>query len=47
MASDSPHLLRAARHETRARNYLQKAEILLNEYADPDSSGALMYEAAK
>ena len=47
MASDSPHLLRAARHEARARNYLQKAEMLLNEYDDPDSSGALMYEAAK
>ena len=47
MASDSPHSLRAARHEARARNYLQKAEMLLNEYSDPDSAGALMYEAAK
>ena len=47
MASVSPHQLRATRHEARARNYLQKAEMLLNEYADPDSAGALMYEAAK
>ena len=47
MASDSLALRRAARHEARARNYLQKSEILLNQYADPDSAGALMYEAAK
>ena len=47
MASDNPFMLRAARHEARARNYLQKAEMLLNEYADSDSAGALMYEAAK
>ena len=47
MASDSHGLLRAARHEARARNYLQKAEMLLNEYTDLDSAGALMYEAAK
>ena len=47
MASDDPYLRRAERHEARARNYLQKAEMLLNEYDDPDSSGALMYEAAK
>lgn len=47
MASDNLFLLRAARHEARGRNYLQKAEMLLNEYADPDSAGALMYEAAK
>ena len=47
MTIDNPYLLRAARHEARARNYLQKAEMLLNEYNDPDSSGALMYEAAK
>ena len=47
MASVSPHQIRAARHEARARNYLQKAEILLYQYDDPDSAGALMYEAAK
>lgn len=47
MASDNPYRRRAERHEARARNYLQKAEMLLNEYDDPDSSGALMYEAAK
>ena len=47
MASDSPYQRRAERHEARARNYLQKAEMLLNEYDDPDSAGALMYEAAK
>ena len=47
MASVSPHQIRAARHEARARNYLQKAEMLLNEYNDPDSAGVLMYEAAK
>ena len=47
MASVSPHQIRAARHEARARNYLQKAEMLLNEYDDPDSASALIYEAAK
>ena len=47
MANSSPELLRAARHEARARNYLQKAEMLLNQYSDFDSAGALMYEAAK
>ena len=47
MTSDNPYRRRAERHEARARNYLQKAEMLLNQYADPDSSGALMYEAAK
>ena len=47
MASDNPYRRRAERHQARARNYLQKAEMLLNEYDDPDSSGALMYEAAK
>lgn len=47
MTSDDPFQSRAERHEARARNYLQKAEMLLNEYADPDSAGALMYEAAK
>ena len=47
MASDNQYRRRAERHEARARNYLQKAEMLLNEYDDPDSSGALMYEAAK
>ena len=47
MASDNPYRRRAERHEARARNYLQKAEMLLNEYDDSDSAGALMYEAAK
>ena len=47
MASDNPYRRRAERHEARARNYLQRAEMLLNEYDDPDSAGALMYEAAK
>ena len=47
MASDNPFQRRAERHEARARNYLQKAEMLLHQYDDPDSSGALMYEAAK
>ena len=47
MASDNPSQQRAIHHEARARNYLQKAEMLLNEYADPDSASALMYEAAK
>ena len=47
MASDNPYRRRAERHEGRARNYLQKAEMLLYQYDDPDSAGALMYEAAK
>ena len=47
MVSDSLAQQRAARHEVRARNYLQKAEMLLNQYDDLDSAGALMYEAAK
>ena len=47
MTSDDPYHRRAARYEVRAQNYLQKAEMLLTEYSDPDSAGALMYEAAK
>ena len=47
MASVSPAQQRAERHVSRARNYLQKAEMLLNEYNDPHSAGVLMYEAAK
>ena len=47
MVGVSPYQRRAVRHEARARNYLQKAEMLLNEYNDPDSAGALLYEAAK
>lgn len=47
MASDSLEHERAARHEARARNYLQKAALLLENYADIDSAAALMYEAAK
>ena len=47
MASDNPYRRRAERHEARARNYLQKADMLLDEHDDPDSAGALMYEAAK
>ena len=47
MTSDDPYQGRAARHELRAQNYLQKAEMLLTEYSDPDSASALMYEAAK
>lgn len=41
------HTRRAARHEARARNFLQKAELLLDSYTAPDSASALMYEAAK
>ena len=47
MAGDSPERERASRHEARARNYLQKAELLLEDYEDMDSAAALMYEAAK
>ena len=47
MVSGSPERERAARHEARARNYLQKATLLLEDYADIDSAAALMYEAAK
>lgn len=46
-AVSAEHAHRAARHESRARNFLEKAELLLETYTDPDSAGALMYEAAK
>ncbi len=37
----------AIRHETRARNYRHKADLLLNRDADTDCAAALIYESAK
>ena len=38
---------RAVRHEARARNYRQQAELLLQRDSDTDCAAALLYEAAK
>ena len=41
------HRQRALRHEARARNYRQQAELLLQRDSDTDCAAALLYEAAK
>ena len=38
---------RAERHRARAISYRADAVLLLEQYGEPDSAGALLYEAAK
>ena len=48
MSPNRPGAQLAARHELRARNYrLQAERLLLEQYTDLDSAGALLYESAK
>ena len=41
------HLQMAVRYESRARNYLRQADLILERDADTDCAAALLYEAAK
>ena len=47
MSLNSPNRERAARHESRARNYRLQTELLLDRDNDLDCAGALIYESAK
>ena len=47
MSLNSSNRERAARHESRARNYRLQAELLLERDNDLDCAGALLYESAK
>ena len=44
---NSRFLARAQGHQARAQSYLDDANLLLTQYAKPDSAGALLYESAK